>query len=40
MNANSGQYNYNIDISDQAKGIYLLSIISDNEKIDRKIVLK
>ncbi len=39
-NAVSGQYNYNIDISDQAKGIYLLSIISDKEKIDRKIVLK
>jgi len=29
-----------VAISDQAKGIYLLSIISDNEKIDRKIVLK
>ena len=39
-NAVSGQYNYNIDISDKAKGIYLLSIISDKEKIDRKIVLK
>ncbi len=37
---NSGQYNYSFDISNQAKGIYLLSIISDNEKIDRKIVLK
>ncbi|MFK5854837.1 MAG: C10 family peptidase, partial [Bacteroidota bacterium] len=36
----SGQYNYSFDISDRAKGIYLLSIISDNEKIDRKIVLK
>jgi hypothetical protein len=35
-----GQYNYSFDISDQAKGIYLLSIVSDNEKIDRKIVLK
>ena len=40
MNAASGQYNYNLDISNQAKGIYLLSIISDNEKIDRKVVLK
>lgn len=40
MNAVSGQYNNSFDISDQAKGIYLLSIISDNEKIDRKIVLK
>ncbi len=36
----SGQYNYSFDISNQAKGIYLLSIVSDNEKIDRKIVLK
>jgi len=40
MNAASGQYNYNLDISNQAKGVYLLSIISDNEKIDRKVVLK
>ncbi len=40
MNAVSGQYNNSFDISDNAKGIYLLSIISDNEKIDRKIVLK
>jgi len=37
---NAGQYNYSFDISDQAKGIYLLSITSDTEKIDRKIVLK
>lgn len=40
MDATSGQYNNSFDISDQAKGIYLLSITSDNEKIDRKIVLK
>ncbi len=37
---NFGQYNYNFDISNEAKGIYILSIISDNEKIDKKIVLK
>ena len=40
MSASSGQYNNSFDISDQAKGIYLLSIISEKEKIDRKIVLK
>lgn len=38
-NAN-GTYNNSFDISDQAKGVYLLSITSENEKIDRKIVLK
>ena len=40
MSASSSQYNNSFDISDQAKGIYLLSITSDNDKIDRKIVLK
>lgn len=35
-----GNYNRSIDISNNAKGVYLLSITSDNEKIDRKIVLK
>ncbi len=40
MTTTSGQYNTSFDISDNAKGIYLLSITSDNEKIDRKIVLK
>lgn len=40
MNPVSGQYNNSFDIGDRAKGIYLLSIISDNEKIDRKIVLR
>ena len=37
---NSGQYTKTIDISDQAKGVYLLSIISESEKIDKKVVLK
>ena len=36
----TGNFNQSFDISNQAKGIYLLSIISDKEKIDRKIVLK
>ena len=40
MNAVSDQYNNSFDISGYSKGIYLLSIISDNAKIDRKIVLK
>ncbi len=40
ISAVTGQYNYSFDISDRAKGVYLLSIISNNEKIDRKIVLK
>ncbi len=37
---NGGQYTKTIDISNQAKGVYLLSIISESEKIDRKVVLK
>ena len=37
---NSGDYSQSFDISNQAKGVYLLSIISDSKKIDRKIVLK
>ncbi|MBC8319511.1 MAG: C10 family peptidase [Bacteroidetes bacterium] len=40
MNSVSGQYNNNFDISNNAKGIYLLSITTDNKKIDSKIVLK
>jgi peptidase C10-like protein/type IX secretion system substrate protein/Spi protease inhibitor/CUB-like protein len=40
ITADAGQYNRSFDISNQAKGIYLMSIMSDDEKIDRKIVLK
>jgi len=40
MTNQNGQYSNSFDISDQAKGVYLLSIISEKEKIDRKIVLK
>ncbi|MDG1901656.1 MAG: C10 family peptidase [Bacteroidales bacterium] len=36
----NGSYNSTFDISSQPKGVYLLSIISDSQKIDRKIVLK
>jgi hypothetical protein len=36
----SGSFNRTFDISTQAKGIYILSIISENQKIDRKVVLK
>ncbi len=40
VTSNAGHYNTTFDISNEAKGVYLLSIISDKEKIDRKIVLK
>lgn len=36
----SGTYNGDFDISAQPKGIYLLSIVSDEQKIDKKIVLR
>ena len=36
----TNSYSASYDISNYAKGVYLLSITSDNEKIDRKIVLK
>ncbi len=40
MTDNSGQYNNSFDISNQPKGIYMLSITSEKEKINKKIVLK
>lgn len=40
VTSSNGQYNSSFDISNNAKGVYLLSIISETEKIDRKIVLK
>lgn len=40
ISANNGQYTNTFDISNEAKGIYLLSIISENDKIDRKVVLR
>ncbi len=36
----SGHYDNSFDLSDQSKGVYLLSIVSDKGKIDKKIVLK
>lgn len=36
----SGSYSNSFDLSDQAKGVYLLSITSEKGKIDKKIVLK
>ncbi len=40
VNALNGVYKNSIDLSDQAKGVYLLSIISDKGKTDKKIVLQ
>ena len=36
----TGQYRNSFDISNQAKGVYLLSIMTDKGKVDKKIVLK
>lgn len=36
----SGNINKTIDLRNQAKGIYMLSLISEKEKIDKKIILK
>jgi hypothetical protein len=36
----SENYKTNIDLSDIAKGVYTLSIISDNGKTDRKIIIE
>jgi hypothetical protein len=36
----SGQYNRSINLTSHPKGIYLLTILSDKGKYDRKIVLK
>ncbi|RLD73201.1 MAG: hypothetical protein DRI87_04565 [Bacteroidetes bacterium] len=40
VNAFSGHYSKSFDLSDLAKGVYILSIISDNGKVDKKVVLK
>jgi hypothetical protein len=40
MNAFSGHYTQSFDLSDLAKGVYILSIISDKGKVDKKVVLK
>jgi len=36
----SGKYSSNIDLNSQPKGVYLLSIVTEKGKYDRKIVLK
>jgi len=40
INGFSGHYKNNFDLSNQAKGVYILSIISDKGKVDKKVVLK
>lgn len=40
INTLNGLYKNSIDLSNQAKGVYLLSIISDKGKTDKKIVLQ
>ncbi len=40
INNFNGQFKHSFDISDEAKGIYILSIISEKGKIDKKIVLR
>lgn len=36
----TGSYKNNIELSNHSKGIYLLSVITDNGKYDRKVILK
>jgi hypothetical protein len=40
INNFDGQFNRSFDLSNQAKGIYMLSIMSKKGKIDKKIVLR
>ena len=40
LNGTTGQYKNTFDISDQPKGIYVLSIVADNKKVNRKVVIK
>jgi hypothetical protein len=40
LTSSNGSYKGLYDLNNQPKGVYLLSIISDTEKIDRKIILK
>ncbi|RLD41630.1 MAG: hypothetical protein DRI89_09350 [Bacteroidetes bacterium] len=40
LSGTSGSYKNTFDISDQPKGIYILSIIADNKKVNRKVVIK
>lgn len=36
----SGEFKSSFDLSNEAKGVYLLSIISDKGKVDKKIIVK
>jgi len=40
INSLNGVYNNSIDLSQQAKGVYMLSIVSNKGKTDKKIVLQ
>ncbi len=40
INSLNGVYNNSIDLSQQAKGVYMLSIVSSKGKTDKKIVLQ
>jgi hypothetical protein len=40
INSLNGVYNNSIDLSRQAKGVYMLSIVSSKGKTDKKIVLQ
>jgi len=40
LSGTTGSYKNTFDISDQPKGIYILSIIADNKKVNRKVVIK
>lgn len=40
INNFNGQFNHSFDLSSEAKGIYILSILSEKGKIDKKIVLR
>ena len=36
----SGEYKSSFDLSNEAKGVYVLSIISDKGKVDKKVIVK
>ena len=40
INGTSGSYKNTFDISNQPKGIYILSIVSDKKKLDKKVVIR
>jgi len=40
LNGTTGFHKSTIDVSNQPKGIYILSIVADNKKVDKKVVVK